>query len=39
MPTPIVISCFDLTTTLAKRWADVGIIVQWGVYVCEELPH
>lgn len=26
MPTPIVISCFDLTTTLVQPWADAGYL-------------
>ena len=34
MPTPIVISCFDLTTTLVQPWADAGYLCY-----CVDLQH
>ena len=34
MPTPIVISCFDLTTTLVQPWAEAGYLCY-----CVDLQH
>ena len=34
MQTPIVISCFDLTTTLVQSWADAGYLCY-----CVDLQH